>query len=138
MMTEAKATKPQRIWTLTLIITLVFLILLIILTYIAASFGLLWTIGIGIIYGVSLPIGLLLDHRTKGKYNARYWTQLIFLIASIAIFVRFQQIFQPHGLGWDYISFGLAMVFVAALLGLPTYRYIKSKFVTPEDKSVSE
>ncbi len=137
-MTEAEATKRQRIWTPTIIITLVFLILLIILTYLATALGLLWTIGIGAIYGVSVPLGLILDHRTKGKYNARYWTQLIFLITSIAVFIRLQQIFQPHSLSWDYISFGLAMVFFAAVLGLPTYRYIKSKFPKSEDKSSPE
>ncbi len=118
----------QRLWTPTiLVLTILMLILFFLTFYFGYVLNLLWCVGLGLIYGVTLGFSYYYEIRRRPSISLLYITQAAVIFIIIMAFVRFQSIFGPHSFGYDYFILASSMLFAGGVFGIPAYRYARIK-----------
>ncbi len=118
--------KKQRLWTPTFVIlTILMAVLFCVMVYYGLIFNLLWCVGLGLFYGITLAFSYYYDTRRKQSISLMYVIQAAVVFAIILIFVRLQGIFGPDPFGYDYLILAFSMLFAGGMFGIPAYRYSK-------------
>lgn len=126
-MTETIDSK-QKFWTPPiLILTILMLVLFLLTIYFGFLLNLTWTLGLGLVYGISLAISYYYDTYKKTSISLMYVVQAAVVFIIILVFVRLQGIYGPHPFGYDYLILAFSMLFAGGMFGIPAYRYTKIK-----------
>jgi hypothetical protein len=123
-----KTDSEQKLWTPSIIILTILMLVLFLLTiYFGFLFNLLWTLGLGLIYGISLAFSYYYDTYKKSSISLMYVVQAAVVFIIILVFVWLQGIYGPHPFGYDYLILAFSMLFAGGMFGIPVYRYTKIK-----------
>jgi len=118
----------KKLWTASTIFLTIFMCMSFIVTfYFSLIYNLLWCVGLGFFYGVTLAFSYYYDTRKKQSISLIYVIQAAVVFAIIIVFVRLQGIFGPNAFGYDYLVLAFSMLFAGGMFGIPAYRYAKIK-----------
>ena len=129
----------KKMWTPTLLIsTVLMLVFFIITTYFGFLYNLLWCVGLGIFYGLTLAFSYYFDTRKKRSISLMYVVQAAVVFAIILIFVRLQSIYGPNPFGFDYLILAFSMLFAGGMFGIPVYRFAQIKLKLETESETEE